>query len=74
MVSSDFWSEKRVFISGHTGFKGSWLAFWLTQIGAKITGYALDPLIDPNLFSVLDFEKSIIDHRGDIRDLYTLER
>ena len=73
MVLSDFWSEKRVFISGHTGFKGSWLTFWLTQIGAKITGYALDPSTDPSLFNSFEIAKSIIDHRDDIRDLSSLK-
>jgi CDP-glucose 4,6-dehydratase len=69
-----FWQDKNVILTGHTGFKGSWLTIWLSQLGAKVTGYALDPLTDPNLFSALDFYKSIIDHRGDIRDLSTLER
>ena len=71
---NSFWPDKKVIITGHTGFKGSWLALWLSDLDAKVTGYALDPLTDPNLFSVLDFEKSIIDHRGDIRDLSALER
>ena len=44
------------------------MALWLTHLGAKVTGYALDPLTDPNLFSILDIEKSIIDHREDMRD------
>ena len=71
---NSFWPDKKVIITGHTGFKGSWLALWLSDLDAKVTGYALDPVTDPNLFSVLDFEKSIIDHRGDIRDLSALER
>ena len=70
--SNSFWQDKNVFLTGHTGFKGSWLAFWLAQIGAKVTGYALDPLTDPNLYNVLDIGKSIIDHREDICDLSSL--
>ena len=68
-----FWHDKNVVITGHTGFKGSWLAFWLTHLGAKVTGYALDPLTDTNLFSVLNIEKSIIDNREDMRDLLSLK-
>ena len=68
-----FWQNKNVLITGHTGFKGSWLALWLTQLGAKVTGYALDPLTDTNLFSVLNIEKSIIDNREDMRDLLSLK-
>ena len=50
------------------------MALWLTQLGAKVTGFSLDPLTDPNLFSVLDIEKSIIDNRQDMRDLPFLKR
>ena len=69
-----FWQNKNVLITGHTGFKGSWLALWLTQLGAKVTGYALDPLTEPNLFNTLQIKELIRDHRGDIRDLSVLER
>ena len=74
MFNQEIWENRRVLITGHTGFKGSWLSFWLTQLGAKVIGYALDPLKDPNLFNVLDNHKRIIDHRKDIRDLVTLEK
>ena len=58
--------NKRVLITGHTGFKGSWLALWLSQIGAKITGYSLPLPTAPNHFHLLDIDiNSII---GDIRD------
>ena len=57
---------KKVLITGHTGFKGSWLAFWLTQMGADVLGYSLDPNTSPNHFSMLDMPmESVI---GDIRD------
>ena len=44
------WQGRRVFLTGHTGFKGSWLALWLSRLGAQIRGYALDPCTEPNLF------------------------
>ena len=45
---NSFWKNKRVIITGHTGFKGSWLSLWLDFLGAKVTGYALDPFTNPN--------------------------
>lgn len=62
---STFWKNKRVFITGHTGFKGTWLTFWLNKLGAKVTGYALDP-VDGAMFDALNMD--ITDIRGDIRD------
>ena len=60
------YKERRVLITGHTGFKGSWFVTWLSQMGAKVLGYALDPNTTPNHFSMLDMSiKSVI---GDIRD------
>ena len=50
---------KRVFITGHTGFKGSWLAFILQEIGAKVMGFALPPQTEPNHFNLLDFSVCI---------------
>ncbi|HOL63653.1 MAG TPA: hypothetical protein PK103_09865, partial [Elusimicrobiales bacterium] len=47
---SPFWRNKKVFLTGHTGFKGSWLTIWLSMMGAKIYGYALKPPTKPNLF------------------------
>jgi len=63
-----FWGGKRVLLTGHTGFKGSWLAFWLLELGAEVTGLALPPNTEPNLFSKLQLDRRL-DHRlGDIRD------
>ena len=67
-----FWKDKKVFLTGHTGFKGSWLSLWLQDCGAIITGYGLEPNTEPSLFevaSVADGMESIID---DIRDLEKL--
>lgn len=62
----DIYRKKKVLITGHTGFKGSWLVLWLTRLGAEVTGYALPPPSQPSHFSLLDLDvESII---GDIRD------
>jgi CDP-glucose 4,6-dehydratase len=67
------WQGKKVFLTGHTGFKGGWLALWLTSKGARIRGYALDPATEPNLFTVARIGRVIDDIRGDIRDGVSLE-
>lgn len=67
-MNLSFWSGKKVFLTGHTGFKGSWLSLWLQQLGAEVTGYALRPPTNPSLFEVAHVAlgmKSII---GEIRD------
>ena len=62
--------EKSVLVTGHTGFKGSWLALWLHRLGAKVTGYALEPPSDPNHFEASSIADLLVeDIRGDIRDL-----
>ena len=66
---SDFWRNKRVLLTGHTGFKGAWLAQWLSLSGADVTGYALDPPTEPNLFAVADVGSSIRSIIGDVRDV-----
>jgi CDP-glucose 4,6-dehydratase len=74
-VNPEFWKNKSVFLTGHTGFKGGWLALWLSSMGAKVTGYALAPNTIPNLFDVLAID-SLIEksHIADIRDLATLQK
>ena len=68
----DIYRNRKVLITGHTGFKGSWLVLWLTRLGAEITGYALPPPTQPSHFSLLDVDvESII---GDIRDRDTLRQ
>jgi CDP-glucose 4,6-dehydratase len=68
-VNSDFWQDKKVFLTGHTGFKGSWLALWLQSMGAKVTGYALSPPTEPNLFTVAKVEQGLVQSiMGDIRN------
>jgi len=67
------WRGKRVFLTGHTGFKGGWLALWLASRGAIVRGYALDPSTQPNFFTAARLGSMIEDIRGDIRDQATLE-
>ena len=73
-MSSNFWSNKKILLTGHTGFKGSWLTLWLTRLGAEVIGYSLDPPTNPSLFEVAAIEKYIESIRGDIRDLEHLDR
>ena len=67
MVDSEFWKDKKVLVTGHTGFKGSWLSQSLVSLGSEVTGVSLKPPTNPNLFSLLDF-KDLRDIRLDIRD------
>jgi len=64
----NIWAGKRVFLTGHTGFKGGWAALWLASKGAIVRGYALDPCTEPNLFTEAKIGSVIEDIRGDIRD------
>lgn len=61
-IENAFWKNKKVFITGHTGFKGSWLSLWLSQLGAKITGFSLVPETSPNLFTLADVKSSLDKH------------
>jgi len=73
-VSNRFWKGKKVFITGHTGFKGSWLSFWLHEMGASITGYSLNPPTNPNLFELLNLKSKIKSVHGDVRDLNSIKK
>ena len=70
----EFYGNKKVLITGHTGFKGSWLTRILTLSGAEVTGYSLTPPTDPSLFEIAGLEDTIKSEVGDIRDLEHLSR
>ncbi len=69
----NIYEGKNVLVTGHTGFKGSWLVAWLKQMGASVTGIALDPPSTPNHFGVANLSNGILDHRFDIRDVSSVE-
>jgi len=68
VIDRAFWQGKRVFLTGHTGFKGSWLSLWLASLGAQVKGYALNPPTSPSLFDEAKVGKVIDSQIGDIRD------
>jgi CDP-glucose 4,6-dehydratase len=72
-MNREFWFGKRVFLTGHTGFKGGWLALWLADMGAQVHGYALTPPTEPNLFTVANIQDCLAGNTiADIRDVATL--
>lgn len=71
-VTPGFWAGRRVFVTGHTGFKGSWLALWLHQLGARVTGYALSPATTPALYDLARVDTLVASHLGDVRDAAAL--
>lgn len=72
-VDPSFWANKRVFLTGHTGFKGGWTALWLRRMGAHVTGFALEPPTRPALFDVARVADGMTSIIGDIRDQAALE-
>jgi CDP-glucose 4,6-dehydratase len=68
VMNREFWQGKQVFLTGHTGFKGSWLSLWLQDLGAMVTGYALAPDTSPNLFELAKVATGMNSVIGDIRD------
>jgi CDP-glucose 4,6-dehydratase len=72
-LDSGFWKDRRVFVTGHTGFKGGWLALWLARMGARVTGYALQPPTNPSLYDDIGLAGSLESVIADIRDAGRLE-
>lgn len=66
------WAGRRVFLTGHTGFKGGWLALWLARRGANVRGYSLDPPTEPSFFHAASVANAVEDIRGDVRDYESL--
>jgi CDP-glucose 4,6-dehydratase len=73
-VPSTLWRNRRVFLTGHTGFKGGWMALWLSSLGANVRGFGLDPATTPNLFTAAGIGSILEDVRGDIRDAASLDK
>ena len=71
MSFSNFWENKKVFLTGHTGFKGSWTAMWLSYLGAKVKGYSLEPPTHPSLFEEASIGNLI---QSDINDIRNFEK
>jgi CDP-glucose 4,6-dehydratase len=74
LMDKKFWKGKRVFLTGHTGFKGCWMSLWLSSLGAVVKGYSLSPVASPSLFQVANIEGVIDSTIGDIRDINKLKK
>lgn len=73
-MDPSFWRNKKVLLTGHTGFKGSWLAIWLKSAGAHVIGYSLPAATHPNLFTLASVESNVHSHVGDVRDYSAVQR
>ena len=73
-VTPEFWKGKRVFLTGHSGFKGSWASLWLQSLGAHVKGYSLEPPTNPSLFIEAKVGENMISEFGNINDLDTLKK
>ena len=69
----EIYKNKTVLVTGHTGFKGSWLSIWLNELGAQVIGYALKPYTEKDNFVMANISQKIVDTRGDIRDYDELQ-
>ncbi|MBV8664553.1 MAG: GDP-mannose 4,6-dehydratase, partial [Hyphomicrobiales bacterium] len=67
LPNEGFWRGRRVLLTGHTGFKGSWAALWLARLGARTTGFALAPATEPALFRLAEIEQDLVSRIGDLR-------
>tara|TARA_B100000212_G_C27310851_1_gene505671 strand:- start:89 stop:1150 length:1062 start_codon:yes stop_codon:yes gene_type:complete len=74
MIDKNFWRSKKVFLTGHTGFKGSWLSLWLLNLGAKLKGYSLEPNTNPSLYNSLKLNENIESDIKDIRNFDEIKK
>ena len=73
-LNYSFWKNRSVFITGHTGFKGGWMTLWLSNLGAKVSGYSLDAPTTPNFFTETNLKEKIINSTiGDIKNFSALK-
>jgi CDP-glucose 4,6-dehydratase len=72
MVDSNFWKNKKVFLTGHTGFKGSWMSIWLNKLGANVKGYSLQPPSQPSLFNEAKISELVDSEINDVRNFIKL--
>jgi CDP-glucose 4,6-dehydratase len=72
VIGKNFWENKKVFVTGHTGFKGGWISLWLQSLGAQVTGYSLEPVSSPNLFQVGRVADNMTSIIGDISNYHDL--
>ncbi|MEY2700524.1 MAG: hypothetical protein RIQ52_1279 [Pseudomonadota bacterium] len=73
-MNLDFWRDKRILLTGHTGFKGSWLSLWLQALGCRVTGFALPPDTNPSLYELAGIAQGMTSIIGDIRDADAIHR
>ena len=74
MEIESFFKSRKILVTGHTGFIGSWLTKWLTMLSADVCGYALEPHTHPNMYDILDLDKFLIYVKGDIRNAELLHK
>ena len=74
VMNPNFWKNKKVLLTGHTGFKGSWLSIWLKKMGVDLIGFSKDIPTDPSLFQLADVSKDMMSIMGDIRDFSLLQK
>ncbi|MFA6108842.1 MAG: GDP-mannose 4,6-dehydratase, partial [Candidatus Latescibacterota bacterium] len=73
-MTPEFWDGRRVFLTGHTGFKGAWLSLWLHRLGARVTGFSLGEVTSPSLFAAAEVGGRVESVTGDVRDAGALAR
>jgi len=74
VINKTFWKNKKVLITGHTGFNGSWLSLWLQNMGAHVIGYSLPPPTKPHMFEVANVSAGMESIAGDVRDIEQVNR